>query len=98
MGDGFRSICHYLPVRNFPRACLILIGHLPKSKHPQNMTQSSLSMDTVPHSKPSQNARLRAVGYDHATTHKTRSERLKTRLLSIGNKPTISRMLRSLKR
>ena len=62
MGVGFRSHCHYLPVRNFPRACLVLVGHLPKSKRPQTMTQSSPSMDTVPHSKPSQNARLRAVG------------------------------------
>ena len=43
--------------------------------------------------KPSQNARLRAVGYDHATTHKTRLERLKTRLLLIGNKSTMSRTL-----
>ena len=23
MGDGFRSTCHYLPVRNVLRACLV---------------------------------------------------------------------------
>ena len=43
--------------------------------------------------KPSQNARLCAVGYNHATTHKTRSERLKTRLLLVGDKSTVSRTL-----